>query len=728
MDRSDSLLTTPSSPTVSGAPPIVPVTPPVPALPPQDTGPGAASPGSATQSPAWVRPALGALLLATAVLYLWGLGASGWANSFYSAAVQAGSVSWKAFFYGSLDAANSITVDKPPVALWIMALSVRLFGLSSWSILVPEALAGVASVGVLFATVRRWYGPVAGLLAGAVLAVTPVATLMFRFNNPDAMLVLLLVLGAYATVRAIETASGRWLMLAGVFVGFGFLTKMLQAFLVLPVFAGVYLLAAPTGVLRRIRQLLLAGAAMVVSAGWWVAVVQLMPASSRPYIGGSQTNSVLELTLGYNGLGRITGQEVGSVGGGGGPRSGATGLLRLFGPDLGGQIAWLLPAALILLVVGLVAAGRAPRTDRARAGYVLWGGSLLVTGITFSLMQGIFHAYYTIALAPAVGALVGMGATLLWRSRRHPAAIPVLAGTLAVTAVWSWQLLGRSAGWQPWLRTTVLVAGLSAAALLLVVTRLPERVANRWSARWTTGPVLTLGLAAALAGPIGYSLYTAGTPHAGAIPTAGPMVLGAGFGGRGGPPGGRIPAGGQQGGFPGGRPQGGFPGNAPQAGGVPGGGFRGGGVPGGGVPGGGAQPGGRTRGGAQGAPGGGVAGLLGARTPSAQMVTMLKTNHTAYTWVAATVGANNAAGYQLATGDPVMAIGGFNGSDPSPTLAQFQQYVRDGRIHYFIGGAGMRANGGSKAAQDVANWVAQNFTAKTVGGTTVYDLSTGKAG
>ena len=198
-----------------------------------------------SKTPPWIRPALIGLLALTAVLYLWDLGASGWANSFYSAAAQAGSQSWKAFFFGSSDAANSITVDKPPAALWIMALSVRIFGLSSWSMLVPQALEGVASVGLLYLAVRRTSGAQAGLLAGAVLALTPVAALMFRFNNPDSLLVLLLIAGAYFTVRATESGSLRWLSLVGVMVGFGFLTKMLQALLVVPAFALVYLIAAP---------------------------------------------------------------------------------------------------------------------------------------------------------------------------------------------------------------------------------------------------------------------------------------------------------------------------------------------------------------------------------------------------------------------------------------------------------------------------------------------------
>src|SRR5438309_1433749 len=191
--------------------------------------------------PRWAGPALLALLGATAVLYLWGLGASGWANSFYSAAVQAGTKSWKAFFFGSSDAANLITVDKAPGFLWPMEISARIFGLSSWSILVPQALEGVAAVGVLYVTVRRWFSPGAALLSGAVLALTPVAVLMFRFNNPDSLLVLLLVLAAYTMVRALEAGRTRWLVLAGSLMGFAFLAKMLQALIVVPVFALVYL-------------------------------------------------------------------------------------------------------------------------------------------------------------------------------------------------------------------------------------------------------------------------------------------------------------------------------------------------------------------------------------------------------------------------------------------------------------------------------------------------------
>ncbi|GAA0372712.1 glycosyltransferase family 39 protein [Actinoallomurus spadix] len=655
--------------------------------------------------PVWARPALLALLTATAVLYVWGLGASGWANSFYSAAVQAGTRSWAAFFFGSSDASNFITVDKTPMALWPMELTARVFGVNAWSILVPQALMGVATVGVVYAAVRRSLGPRAdrtaiggALLAGAVLATTPVAALMFRFNNPDALLVLLLTLGAYGVVRAVEGASTRWLVFAAACVGLGFLAKMLQAFLVVPAFALVYLLLAPAPVRRRIGQLLLAGVALVVAAGWWVAIVALVPSGSRPYIGGSQHDSVLELALGYNGLGRLNGDETGGLGN----LNQDAGPMRMFGSELGGQVAWLLPAALVLLAAGLwLTRGRERR--RELAGFALWGGWLLVTGLVFSLMQGIFHGYYTVALAPAVAALTGMGAAVLWRERRRPVASFTLAGTVALTAWWSYVLLGRTPDFVPWLRFVVLVGGLLAAALLASAGRAPRRL---------LGAALIVAALTSIAGPAAYAVETAGTPHTGAIPTAGPSS------GRGGMPGFGGRAGGMGRGF---RPQGGGRGGFP-GGGLPGGGFPGGPRAGGG---GSAQP---PGGGMRGPGGGGPGGLLNATTPSAALTAALEKNARSYTWVAATVGSNNAAGYQLATGEPVMAIGGFNGTDPAPGLRRFQEYVRAGRIHYFIGGSttGMvrgTSSGGSDVAQRIAAWVQRNFTAETVGGTTVYDLS-----
>ena len=651
----------------------------------------------------WVRPSLFALLIGTAMLYIWGLGASGWANSFYSAAVQAGSTSWKAFFFGSSDAANFITVDKPPASLWVMELSARIFGVNAWSILVPQALEGVATVAVLYATVRRWFTPAAGLIAGAALALTPVAVLMFRFNNPDAMLALLLTIAAYAVTRALEAGSTRWLVLAGSLVGFGFLAKMMQAFLVVPAFALVYLLAAPTPLRRRTWQLLLAGVAMFAAAAWWVVAVVLTPAADRPYIGGSQHNSILELIFGYNGFGRLTGNETGSVTGGagggiggtgGGSQWGATGLTRLFGADMGTQISWLIPTALVAMVGALWLSRRESRTSKLRAATVLWGATLLCIGLTISLSKGIIHPYYTVALAPAIGALVGIGGTALWHRRDSLVARGFLSGAIAVTAWWAYVLLGR-ASFESWLRPLVVVVGLAAALAVWIGKHGHRSIALATA----TGALVTM-----LAAPAAYAIDTASTAHTGSIPSAGPTSSGArGFGGG---------AGGPAGGF-GGGPAGQRTGTPPT-----GTGF---------TPPTGAGQTARGQFGGQGGPGGmgGAGGLLGSTTPTAALTTALKANASSYTWVAAAIGSNTASGYQLASGKPVMAIGGFNGSDPSPTLAQFEKLVSEKQIHYFIGGDGIgSANGGSNASSQISTWVASHFTATTVGGVTLYDLTT----
>ncbi|OIJ33895.1 hypothetical protein BK826_10395 [Rothia kristinae] len=318
--------------------------------------------------PAWL------LLALTAAAYLWNLGANGWGNGFYAAAAQAGADNWEAFLFGSSDIGNSITVDKPPASLWPMALSVKLFGLSTWSLMVPEVLMGVASVALVYASVARAVGRGPGLLAGYALAATPVAALMFRYDNPEALLLLLMSLAAYATVRAIDSGRIRWMALCGAALGFAFLTKQLQGLLVVPGFGLAYLVLARGTVRRRLVGLGAALAALVVAAGWWVALVMLTPASDRPYIGGSQTNSFWDLTFGYNGLGRISGEETGSVGGG---ATASPTMFRMFDSSFGGQISWLMPAAIILTAATLWITRRAARTNRRRATLVVWGSWFL---------------------------------------------------------------------------------------------------------------------------------------------------------------------------------------------------------------------------------------------------------------------------------------------------------------------------------------------------------------
>ncbi|QYA95276.1 glycosyltransferase family 39 protein [Streptomyces anulatus] len=718
--------------TTAAVPPI-----PVPAPPPRPSEP---DPG-----PRWARPALYGLLLAVGLAYFWNLSASGYANSFYSAAVQAGSQSWKALFFGSLDSANAITVDKPPAALWPMALSVRLFGLNSWAILAPQVLMALATAAVLNTAVRRRFGPVAGLIAVGVFALTPVAALMFRFNNPDALLALLMTVTVWCVLRALEQGRTTWLLWAGAAVGFAFLTKTLQAFLILPPLAVLYAVCAPVPVRKRVVQLALSAVTMVVAGGWWVAIVELMPASSRPYVGGSQNNSFLELTFGYNGLGRINGEETGSVGGGGrggggGGGWGDTGIGRMFDSEIGGQIAWLLPAALILLAAGLWLTRKAARTDSARAAFVAWGGALIMTAAVFSFMAGIFHQYYTVALAPYVAALVAMGVTVLWEERGAWWPRAVLAGTVVVTVVWAYVLLGRTPDYLPWLRWAVLAAGLVGALGLLVV--------GRFGGRGVAAAVVGLSCAASLAGPAAYTVSTLNSGHQGSIVTAGPSAgfgMGGPGGGRGGPGGPGGGDGGQRGGIqqPPGQGQGTLPGQGQgnqqgnQQGNAPGGMPT---APGGTAPGGtgtgtgaGTNPGFGE--GMRGGGGGGMGGLLNGASVDAEAKALLEKGADDYTWVAAAVGAQNAASYQLATGKPVMAIGGFNGSDPSPTLAQFKKYVAEGKIHYFVSGGGMGGGmgggseggggmgGNSGTSSQISSWVTENFTEVTVGSATFYDLT-----
>jgi 4-amino-4-deoxy-L-arabinose transferase-like glycosyltransferase len=631
----------------------------------------------------WELPALLVLLGATALLYLWDLSASGYANDFYAAAVQAGTQSWKAWLFGSLDSGNAITVDKPPAALWVMTLSARVFGFSSWSLLVPQALMGVASVALLRAAVRRWAGPAAGLVAGAVLALSPAAVLMFRFDNPDALLVLLLVAAAHATVRAVDATSTRgstwWLVAAGAAVGFGFLTKMGQALLVVPAFGLAYLVAGPTrpatppadrrlaplrrrsaghGLGTRLLSLAAALAAMIVSAGWFVALVELWPANSRPYVGGSTTNSLLELALGYNGLGRILGGsgDGGGFGGGNAGFGGAAGVTRLFTAELGLEISWLLPAALVALVALVAISWRAPRTDRLRASAALWGGWTLVTGLVFSFMSGTMHPYYTVALAPGIAALVAVGAQALWARRASLMARGTLAVMVVVTAAWSFVLLAGSSESFTWVRWVVVGLAIPAVGLL-VGARLRRAAALGMVAALLTG----------LAPTGAYAVATTSVAHTGSIPSVG--TSSSMMGGPGGDFGGVD------------RP-------APPEG-----------VTGDGLP--------QDRG--------------GMGMSNSELTALLAATDS--TWSAAVSSSQSAASLELGSGTAVMSTGGWSGSDPAVTLEQFQAAVAAGKVSYYIGGQDGGPGGGqASTSSQIAEWVAANYTATTVGGQTVYDL------
>jgi 4-amino-4-deoxy-L-arabinose transferase-like glycosyltransferase len=443
--------------------------------------------------------------------------------------------------------------------------------------------------------------------------------------------------------------------LTGSAIGFAFLTKMLQAFLVVPGLALAVLVAAPFGVWKRLGALLVGGVAMIVSAGWYVALVSLWPADSRPYIAGSTDNSLLQLAFGYNGIERIAGNEGGGPGGGGpgrGPGRGGMNLFfggdpgigRLFGASMGAEASWLLPAAFIGLAVGLFLTWRAARTDRVRAGLLLWGGWVLVTGAVFSFMAGTVHPYYNVALAPGVAALVGIAVAQLVKRRESSLARLVLAAMLVATGVWSFVLLNRTPEWWPAIRWVVLIGSIVVALLLAV------RAHHLGKA---TVAVVVVTAIVGLGGSAAFSIYNATSAHNGPGTMSGPQKAG-GFGGPGGP------------------------------------GKGGPGMPG--------------------------------RSDSPELEALLKGADNR--WAAAGIGSMSVSDLELKTGTSLMAIGGFTGGDPSPTLAQFQQYVADGQVRYFLADSG---HGGpawhrSGTAGDITAWVEKTFTKADVGGTTVYDL------
>ncbi|MFC5751368.1 glycosyltransferase family 39 protein [Actinomadura rugatobispora] len=661
------------------------------------------------EDPRWARPALWAVVLLAFVLCAWNLSANGYANTYYSAAVRSGTESWKAFFFGALDSGSFITVDKPPMALWVMGLFARVMGFGPWSLLLPQALAGAAAVAVLHATVRRASGHPAALIAAGVLALTPITVAINRDNNPDTLLVLLLVLAAWACQRAVESGRLRWLAAAAFFVGCGFNTKMLQAFLVVPALALAYLVAAKAPVLRRVWHLLAAGAALAVSSLWWMAVVDLIPADRRPFIGGSSDGTVWDLVIGYNGLGRIFGEGGGSggvrggPGGGGGGFGGAAGAGRLFNDTLGGQISWLLPYAAIALVAGLLLLWKRPRTDLGRAGLLLWGGWLAVHFVVFSFAEGTFHPYYATAMAPAIGALAGAGTVLLYGAYRRSAAWAwVLPVGAAITGAWSFALLGRTPDWNPWLRWAV--AAVTVLAVLGVVAGRALR--GRGGRMVVAGLALTL--VAGLAGPAAYAVSAASSRVNGTNPLAGPST-GAGFGGPGARPGGgRFPGGPMPGGGP--APGGLAPGGAAPGGAAPGGAAPGGAAPGGAMPGG-AMPGGfRPPGSAPGV-GGRTGGGPGGQV-SDGMLKYLRENRGGASWLVAVSSAQQASSVIVETGEPVIAMGGFTGRDPAMTVAKLQEYVKSGRLrHILIEGDGRRGPGGQGGGgAEVTAWVQKNGT------------------
>lgn len=698
------------------------------------SGPPETQSGPPEKAPRWSLPALIAIMALATVLYSWNLSGSG-LNSFYSSAIYSGTQSWKAWFFGSLDAGNFLTVDKPPLALMVMGLSCRIFGFGTWQMMLPMIVAALGTIWILHSSVKRVFGHAAAALAALVLALTPITVAINRDNNPDTLLLLLMVSGAALGLRA--TRDGRLLPLLGSAVCFGlaFNTKMLQGYIALPAVFAVYLYASHLGWAKRIRNLLLAAVALAVSSFWWATAVSLVPADDRPYIGGSTDGTAWNLIFGYNGLGRVLGGEGngGGGGGGGGGFSGSAGLGRLFNDILGGQISWLIPFAGIALAGGLVLCGRAPRIDPTRAALVLWGGWLLLHYLTFATAEGTMHPYYTTAVAPGIAALCGGGGVMLFRAFRGGDVrwSWVLPAGLAVTGIWAVVLLRRATDWNTWLWPAIAVV-MALAVVGLFVFRSGNRVR-------LLAASLAAAVVAALAGPAAYSFAVpasaggAGGGMGGTNPTAGPSTGQGGFGGgrggpggnAGGPGGGEMPGGTQQGGQAAGQqggqatPSGGgageLPGGAPQGG--ENGGFPGGGTGGqnGEFPGGqgggenGTAPGGT--GGQRGGFGGG--GGMGGET-SSELISYLEKHQDGAKWLLAVSNSQSAGQLILSTHKPVISMYGFTGTDKGMTVARLKELVKKGELHYIqVGGSGMGGGmgGNNSTSSAVTAWVQKNATA-----------------
>ena len=606
----------------------------------------------------WTLPVLLAL---TGALYLFGALHNGMANSYYAAAVQAASQDWTAWLFGSLDAANYVSVDKPPLATMVMGLSARLFGFSSFSMLLPSVLAGVGSMWLVYAAVKRQFGFTSAVIAGATLMLTA---------------------SGYAFLRSLEGKRPLlWLGLAGLFTGLAFNTKMLQGLMVLPAMVLVYLVFAKPPIITRFLHMMFAGVITTMSTLWWSVLVWLTPAGNRPWVGSTNDNNIWSLIFGYNGFGRLLGgrgggggtppsggvdgatvlQATGSTtqtmadgagmipGGGGGSGGGhgpggagfggQTGIFRIFNNDFGPNIAWLLVLALAGGGLLLWILRKTPRTNRGRVAVIFWMLWLLIHIVIFSMTSGVIHPYYVVVMAPAVAALVGISLPFLWGAytRRKPYAwlLPVLVGVTAATTV---IILGY-AGTMTWLIWIVGLLGLIGMIGLLVNLYTPRR--------WLQNSAIITALAACTFAPTVYTLATVNVAHTGSIPTAGPSAT--------------------------------------------------------------AMQGSNNE----------------TSQADSQLVQYLVEHQNGATWLVAVASANESAAIQLTSGQPVMAVGGFNGSDTPLTLEQFKQLVKAGKVKYYAISSHGHGGGPGGGNSEITAWVKQTGTVVNYGGSdvTLYKLS-----
>lgn len=632
----------------------------------------------------WERISIGGIALFSLVIELYQITSLGYSNSYYAAAVKSMMQSWHNFFFVAYDPGGFVTIDKPPLGFWIQTIFAKIFGFNSFSLIAPQALATVLSVLVLWWLVRRVFGAVPAALAALALAVTPIVVVTGRSNDVDSMLALIVLLAAWAVTIAAERGQLRWLLVGAALVGLGFNTKMLEAYLVVPALAVLYLLAAPLTWRQRFGHLALAGGVLLAVSLAWVLAVDLTPATQRPFVGSSGTNSELNLALGYNGLQRLTGLLFGRKGGlapAGGENAGfmagengTPGLWRLLDTQLGPQVSWLLGLAVVGLLatiwqmrvrralpnansevpawLGRVWADfRASRLTPRQGAFVLWGMWALTMGIFFSI-AGFFHAYYLVMLAPALAALAGVGAVGLWRDYRTAGwrrwLLPIALGAAAVAQV---AMLINFRSWNGWLAPTMLALDLIAAGVLALLhnervqraldaarARLPRDL-GQWLAPGMRPRVqlafASVGLAALLLSPMTWSLTSLDAAHTGMLPSAGPragndFTASAGMARN---PGRRA----------GGR--GDFGGSSNR------------GTPG---------------------------GFGDTNTADAKLVNFLLAHQGTDRFLVATLNSMSATPFILSTGLPVMALGGFLGADQILTQQELAGLIKKGEVRYFL--------------------------------------------
>ncbi|HEX6552382.1 MAG TPA: glycosyltransferase family 39 protein [Ktedonobacteraceae bacterium] len=624
----------------------------------------------------WQRLALAAVMLVSIFMNFYQLGQNGFGNLYYAAAIRSMLDSWHDFLFVSFDPGGFVSIDKPPLGFWLQAASAKIFGFTPFSIFLPQALAGVFSVLLLYHLVRRHFGVVAGLLAALALAISPISVVTNRNNTIDSTLVLVMLLGAWAVLRAAETGKLRWLLLCAVFAGLGFNIKMLEAYLVVPAYGLLYLLAAPRRMWVRIGHLAVAALLLLTISLSWAVVVDLTPAASRPYVGSSQDNSEVSLALGYNGIQRLLGQfgfgfgkagsrsgnttgqfppagagsgtfngrnfpQPGAGGSGQTPRgfgngggsngggmfnTGNPGLLRLFNEPLGGQIVWFLPMALLGMLA--LAWQRRPhfREDRQQQSLILWGTWLLTMAVFFSVAT-FFHQYYLSTLAPAICALFGIGVMVMWQDyQRSGWRSWLLPLALLLTALEQIHIIVSNPSWGTWLIPLIAIP-CALAAVILFAARLMPRL--RLNAR-VLAPTLCVGLLALMLTSAVWSTIPVLANEASSLPVAG--------------------ASGQSG-----------------------------------------------------------VGLGERGTADTALIRYLEAHRGSAKYLVAVASSNEADAIILATNQPVMALGGFSGSDPILTTAQLAALVKNGTVRYFLlNGSGRGGPGGGQST--LISWITQHGT------------------